>query len=101
MQAALRTGLGVAFALLVAGMIVTDVEPASGSGSVPLFALFGPLDLGSRLMGCGILVLGLTPVVRVLLLALLWLRERDYRHALVALVVLITLVAAIVLGTPG
>lgn len=101
MQTALRAGLGTSFALLVAGILIAAFEPGSGRGPVPLSDLFGRLPLGSRLMGLGILVLGLTPVIRVLLLVFLWIRERDYRHAAVAGVVLITLITSVVLGHPG
>jgi uncharacterized membrane protein len=99
-QGALRAGLFASFALLVAGMVVASFEHAS-AGPVSLAALFGRVPLGSRLMGFGILVLGLTPVVRVMLLVLLWVREHDYRHAAIAGVVLVILIASVVLGHPA
>lgn len=100
-QRTLRIGLGVSFALLMAGMIVAGFEHASEAAPVPLVALFGRLTLASRLMGFGILVLGLTPVARVLLLLLLWGREHDYRHAAIAGVVLLSLIASVILGHPA
>lgn len=100
-QGALRAGLGVAFALLASGMIVAAFAGEAAARPVALRALFGPLDLGSRLMGLGILVLGLTPVLRVLLLVLLWVREHDYRHAMIAAFVLLTLIVSIAFGVPA
>lgn len=101
-QGALRAGLGASFALLSSGMIVAGFEHAPHAGPVRPGALFhASLALGSRLMGLGVLVLGLTPVVRVLLLLLLWSREHDYRHAAIAAVVLLALIASMVLGHPA
>ena len=99
-QAVLRVGLAASLALLASGMIVAAVAGAS-PGSVRLFDLLGPLDLGSRLMALGALTLGMTPVARVVVLLALWLRERDLVHAAIAAVVLATLALAIVLGSPA
>jgi uncharacterized membrane protein len=49
-------------------------------------------------MGLGILALGLTPAVRVLVLAAVWAHQRDWRFVAVAAVVVMTLAVATVLG---
>jgi uncharacterized membrane protein len=56
------------------------------------------ISSGNRLMGLGVLFLGLTPVLRVAMLIYLWCRERDWKFAAVALVVFITLLISISLG---
>jgi len=49
----------------------------------------------------GIVVLALTPAFRVLALVGLWWRERDYRFVVVALAVVATLAASVLLGKGG
>lgn len=57
-----------------------------------------PMDLGLRLLALGILVLALTPALRILVLIVVWARARDWRFVLVAVLVAATLGASIALG---
>ncbi len=55
-------------------------------------------SLGDALMGLGILALGATPALRVVVLAGIWTRERDWRFVAVAGAVVASLTAAVLLG---
>jgi hypothetical protein len=95
----LRGGLGLAAALMAAGLVVRVATGAVDAPGVPLPSLFGAgLPLGDRLMGLGALLLGLTPTLRVLTLVGLWTKERDWRFAGVAALVVVTLGVALALG---
>jgi uncharacterized membrane protein len=96
-QGVLRAGLGVAGVLMLAGLVVRAVAGRTDAPSLPLFGLFHG-DLGLVLSGLGVLVLALTPALRVVVLLGLWARERDLRFAGVAVAVLITLAAAVAVG---
>jgi uncharacterized membrane protein len=94
----LRTGLAIALVLFVVGI---GVDVATGVNDAPAVALSEILTIplvGERLMALGVLVLGLTPGVRVLVLLVLWTRERDYLFAAVAAIVVVLLVCAAALG---
>ena len=83
---------------MLAGAVVRLASGSPGSESVRLRELASPLPLASRLSALGVLALGLTPAVRVLLLLSLWLRERDWRFAAVAAIVLAVLTASLLAG---
>lgn len=53
---------------------------------------------GVAIMQLGILMLLLTPMLRVMVLAIGWVAERDWRMALVAVVVLVLLAISLALG---
>jgi len=92
-------GLIGGLAFLLAGLII---ELVSGSLRAPAVRLFdvgrSDLRLDDRLMAIGVLALALTPVLRVTSLIVLWALERDWRFVGVAVVVLLTLAASLVLG---
>jgi uncharacterized membrane protein len=95
----LRTGLGISVALMAAGLAVQLGSGARHSNAVRMFELArAPASLGERVMALGILVLAFTPVLRVVALVLLWVKERDWRFVAVALTVAATLALAIALG---
>lgn len=96
----LQAGLGASALLMIAGLAVQISSGERISTAVGLFELGrrGKLPLGEQLMGLGILILALTPALRVVMLAFLWLRERDYRFVIVSIAVVLTLALAIVLG---
>ena len=54
---------------------------------------------GTAILQLGLLVLMLTPVARVVVLAVGWLVDREWRFALVALFVFALLMTSLILGT--
>ena len=77
----LKFGAYTAFALIVTGLGLQFFVPR-----------------GIRLTTAGLLVLLATPVLRIIVACLQFLRERDFRYALVSFVVLAIVVLAYVLG---
>jgi uncharacterized membrane protein len=77
----LKAGAYTAFALIVAGLILQLVTP-----------------LGPRVTTAGVVVLLATPVLRIIVAGIQFLRERDTRYALVSLGVLCIVVLAYFLG---
>ncbi len=96
-QGVLRVGLALAVLLMLAGVAVRAFEGRTDAPSLPLFALLHG-DLGLVLSGVGVLVLALTPALRVAALLALWIRAKDFRFVGVAVAVLITLAAAVAAG---
>lgn len=101
-QLLLRIGLGTGAVLMAAGLVAALV-----SGPTPVL----PLQIGGlwhrdtalpvRLCAIGILVLAATPAVRVIALIVLWVRERDWKYAAVAVTVAAVLTLAVALGSRG
>jgi uncharacterized membrane protein len=77
----LKFGAYTAFALIVVGLILQ-------------FAV----SWGIKVTAAGLLVLLATPVLRIIVACLQFLRERDFKYALVSLGVLAVVVLAYVLG---
>ena len=77
----LKCGAYTAFALIVAGLVLQLVVP-----------------WGVRVTTAGLLVLLATPVLRIIVACLQFLRERDFRYALVSFGVLAIVVLAYVRG---
>ncbi|HZE82637.1 MAG TPA: DUF1634 domain-containing protein [Candidatus Polarisedimenticolia bacterium] len=77
----LKFGAYMAFALIVAGLVLQFVA-----------------SWGSRVAAAGLLVLLATPVLRIIVACLQFLRERDFKYALVSFGVLTIVVLAYVLG---
>ena len=94
----LRGGLAVAIVLMTAGLVVKLASGDHRDQTVKLLGLQHAPSLGDSLMGAGILALGLTPALRVVVLAVVWIRERDWRFVGVALAVVATLTTAVLLG---
>jgi len=77
----LKFGAYTAFALVVAGLALQLIVP-----------------WGGRVVVAGLVVLLATPVLRIIAACLQFLRERDFRYALVSCGVLAIVVLAYVLG---
>ncbi len=77
----LKFGAYTAFTLIVAGLILQLAVP-----------------WGARVTVAGLLVLLATPVLRIVVACLQFLRERDFKYALVSFGVLAIVVLAYVLG---
>jgi len=77
----LKFGAYTAFALIVAGLVLQLIVP-----------------WGGRVVVAGLIVLLATPVLRIIAACLQFLRERDFRYALVSFGVLAIVVLAYVLG---
>jgi uncharacterized membrane protein len=97
-QVILRGGLAAASALMAVGMLLHFLSGKAEAPAVPLFSIFAQHDRGILLTALGVAVLGLTPMVRVAALVLIWARERDWKFVGVALAVVAVLTAAVVLG---
>jgi hypothetical protein len=95
----LRSGLGLAMGLMAFGSAVRIASGEAAAPGVSLEQLLrGDAPRGDWLMGLGVLVLGLTPGLRVLTLLVLWTRERDWRFVVVAALVVVTLGVSLALG---
>lgn len=94
-------GVMVSAALLIAGLTITL---ATGRESISRHdSLYTVINAAARFDGPSLTVLGLlalmvTPILRVVVLAIGWSLARDWRFAAVALVVLATLAASMTLG---
>jgi uncharacterized membrane protein len=98
----LRVGLFLSVVLILSGLALNLARGQDDAPAVRLGDLFAHgADPGLLLTANGIVVLALTPAVRVLALVGLWLRERDYRFVFVALAVVVTLAASVLLGKGG
>ena len=97
-QLVLRGGLAVAFTLMLVGLAVKAVEGHADAPATPLFSLGSANDAGDIIMGVGILVLAVTPAIRVFSLIVLWAREKDWHFTGIAVVVLVVLIAAAAIG---
>lgn len=97
-QLLLRLGLAGAVALMTTGFVMALVTGAADAALQPQALMQQGLPLPLRLCGLGVLVLAATPVFRVTALIVLWIRERDWKFAAVAVGVAIVLAAAITLG---
>jgi uncharacterized membrane protein len=85
--------LGWAFTLKTTA---TENHAEKGWFALPLRALHGD---GAALLSLGLVVLMLTPVARVLILALGWARDRDWTFSLIAFCVLALLSLSVLLGS--
>jgi uncharacterized membrane protein len=98
-QFLLRFGLGLSVLMMLTGLVISLSSGETTATPVEMKSLFGAgLTFGNRLMGTGVLLLALTPVLRVLMLIYLWYREKDWKFAIIALIVFATLMVSISLG---
>ena len=79
------------------GSIVAGILLAAGIGGM----LLTGASHSHRLITAGLITLLLTPVLRVLVAAVVFVKERDWLFALFCLVVLCSLVAGVKLGLPS
>lgn len=89
----LAGGLGSSVVLMVIGLIFNGMDDQ--------FEVFRMTDFWNplvswpqKMMGWGILILAMTPILRVMLLMLLWARRKDWTYFSVSVVVLVTLAYA-------
>jgi hypothetical protein len=87
-QILLRLSLGVSVVLMLTGMIVWIASGDRESPSTTPAELLGRLAAGHRVMLAGILLLAITPALLVVALFGLWVRERAWRFAATAALVL-------------
>lgn len=92
-----RSGLLLSLLAMTAGLAIWF---ASGSPALAAVDLTHLEDMSnpSRLMGIGIGILAATPAANIVALMLLWIRRHQPRLTSIALTVMLTLVAATVLG---
>jgi uncharacterized membrane protein len=79
--------------VLGAGVALSSLALVAG---LAVAALSGGGTLATRLLTIGVVILIATPIARVVVSALAYLRERDWTFALLTLIVLTELVASIV-----
>lgn len=99
-QILMQGGLAIAVALMGAGVLLQlTTENAPAATVLELSRLFGGgAPLPELLLGWGVLILALTPALRVAMLAWLWVRAKDWVYAAVSGAVLLTLALAIAVG---
>ncbi len=101
-RAALVTGVSIGGALLVAGLILTLVRAEPRPNVPPGFSetFRGALrGNGVALLYLGLLAIAATPVVRVLVMAAVYLRRAETFMLIVSLIVLALLGLSLLLGT--
>ena len=99
-QRLLRGGLILSSLLLAAGLVWALATSRLQAHPVSFRTFIHSLRSGhpGGVMGLGLMVLLALPVVRVVVLAIDFARERDWRYAAVALAVLMLLFLAVYLG---
>lgn len=98
-QFLLRVGLVLSMILMVTGLFVNVASGHVQSVVVPMFDLLKEsLSVGDRLLGMGVLILALTPLIRVITLTLLWMKEKDWKFVGISILVIIALMISVSLG---
>lgn len=87
----LHYGTWLASSVIALGLVVALVEGYSGPHDPAL-------PVGMSIVRGGIALFILLPVARVLLMLLVFLRERDYRFSAIAALVLLIILLAVALG---
>lgn len=98
MQWVLRGGLAIACLLLGVGLAIALATGERMAAPVRLHEVLSEGTTADRVIACGLLLLAMTPVVRVLSLLAIWTLERDKKFVVVALVVVVVLGLAIASG---
>lgn len=83
---------------MAAGLVIDAARSELDAAPVRLGGILRDGEVGDRIMAAGILVLSLTPLVRVATLIAVWARERDRRFVAVGLAVIAVLAASLTLG---
>ena len=97
-QWVLRGGLAIACVLIAAGLALALASGEHMARRVHLHSLLSEGTTADRVIAAGLLLLAMTPVVRVLSLVAIYALERDRRFALVSFIVVIVLGTAIITG---
>ena len=94
----LRGGLAIACVLLAIGCAIALATGEHVSAPVRLHHLLSEGTVADRVIAVGLVILAMTPVVRVLSLVVIYALERDRKFAMVAGIVVVVLAAAILSG---
>lgn len=100
-QKQLQLGLALSFVLMAVGFLLaffTAGERVESRGYRLDEFLGGAQNSAATLMFAGVLVLALTPPLRVLMLTFLWGREKDWKFVVISVIVMITLLVSVWLG---
>jgi uncharacterized membrane protein len=97
--AALRIGLGLAVVLAILAMVLGGSRLLAARP--PELELHGRVDTALSSATLALIVLAATPALRVVLLGILWARQKDWRFVLVALAVAGVLAASAMIGRAG
>jgi uncharacterized membrane protein len=97
-QWVLRAGLAIACVLIAIGLVIALASGEHAAAVVRFHHVLSDGTLADRVMACGLVLLAMTPAIRVLSLVAIWIVERDRRFAIVGFVVMIVLGAAILTG---
>jgi uncharacterized membrane protein len=97
-QSLLISSVAAAAALMSSGLIIWLIDGRRAAPPVTPDQLVSEIHLGDRLMMAGIMLLAITPVLTVVSLFALWLRERAWRFAAASALVLSLLALALWLG---
>jgi uncharacterized membrane protein len=96
-------GLVISGSLLILGTTISlashEAKPPQHPPSVATMLSQAIHGNGVAILNLGIFVLMLTPILRVIVLAVGWLLERQWRFAAIALFVLVLLTTSLLLGT--
>jgi len=95
----LLAGLTASVALILLGWLFTVKNGMSENPQAKGWVAKAAHGDGTAILKLGLLVLMLTPVARVLILAIGWARQRDWTFSLIALCVLALLGVSVFLGT--
>lgn len=94
-QALLATTLVASVALMAIGTSIWTASGRRGAPAVTPEQLLGSLDSANRFMLAGIVLLAITPALGVFALLVLWVRERAWRFAATASLVIVLLAIAL------
>lgn len=83
----LRIGAGIALALMASGLILSLFDNANSAAT--------------QLMKYGVLVLIVTPTIRVIASVFIFLSNKDYKFVAITVFVLFVLVIAVIFGMVG
>lgn len=97
-QVLLRASLAGSVSLMLVGLVIWVAGGQRTAPPTTPSELFGTLEVGHRLMLAGLLLLAITPALRVMALLVLWARERAWRFAGTAALVLLVLGVALWAG---
>lgn len=97
----LQGGMALSTLLFLAGILAALSQGGITPRGLPLFAIVSAAregEVGEAVAAVGVLVLAATPVVRVLALAYLWAREKDFRFMWISLAVAAVLAFSMLSG---
>jgi uncharacterized membrane protein len=97
-QWVLRGGLILACVLVAVGVGLAFATGEHAAAAIRLQDVVSSGTVADRIIALGLLLLALTPVVRVISLVVIYALERDRKFATVALIVVTVLAAAIASG---